>query len=276
MTLALPYARGQVLLDVSKVSLTLGGKQILRDVNLQIHDLTRPGVSTGQVVALLGPSGVGKTRLFRIMAGLDEPGQGTVRIGVKGEPVARGRVGVVFQNYPLFEHRTIQSNVVLAAERGGLKGGQARDRALHMLERLGLKEHGGKYPVQLSGGQRQRVAIAQQILCSKHFLLMDEPFSGLDPIATEQVCELIAEVAGLHEFNTIIVVTHNIEAGLEVADTVYLLGRDRQPDGSIIPGARLQMTIDMAARGLAWRKGIQSTPEFFNVMREIREKFYTL
>jgi len=276
MTMVQPHERGQVLLDVSKVSLTLGGKQILRDVNLQIQDMTRPGVATGQVVALLGPSGVGKTRLFRIMAGLDAPDTGTVRLGTTGEPVSRGHVGVVFQNYPLFEHRTIQSNVVLAAERGGLKGGQARDKALHMLERLGLKEHGRKYPVQLSGGQRQRVAIAQQILCSKHFLLMDEPFSGLDPIATEQVCELIAEVSGLHEFNTIIVVTHNIEAGLEVADTVYLLGRDRQPDGAIIPGARLQLTIDMAARGLAWRKGIQSTPEFFNVMREIREKFYTL
>ncbi len=276
MTLVQPYERGQVLLGVENVSLTLGGRLILGNVNLEIRDLIRPGSTTGQVVTLLGPSGVGKTRLFRILAGLDQPDEGVVRIGTTGEPVARGRVGVVFQHYPLFEHRSILGNVVLAAERGGLKGGQARDRALHMLERLGLKEHGRKYPAQLSGGQRQRVAIAQQILCSKHFLLMDEPFSGLDPIATEQVCELIAEVAGLHEFNTIIVVTHNIEAGLEVADTVYLLGRERNPDGSPVPGARIQMTIDMAARGLAWRKGIQATPEFFVVMKEIREKFYTL
>jgi polar amino acid transport system ATP-binding protein/sulfate transport system ATP-binding protein len=276
MTIVQAHARNEVLLKVANVSLTLGGRLILRDVNLEIRDLTRPGISTGQVVTLLGPSGVGKTRLFRIMAGLDEPDEGFVAIGPAGEPVTRGRVGVVFQHYPLFEHRSILGNTVLAAERGGLQGQAARDRALQLLERLGLKEHVRKYPAQLSGGQRQRVAIAQQILCSKHFLLMDEPFSGLDPIATEQVCELIAEVAGLHEFNTIIIVTHNIEAGLEVADTVHLLGRDRLANGAPAPGARIQMTIDMAARGLAWRKGIQSTPEFFEVMKEIREKFYTL
>jgi NitT/TauT family transport system ATP-binding protein len=271
-----PHERGDVLLQVANVSLTLGGRLILRNVNFEIHDLIRPGLSTGQVVALLGPSGVGKTRLFRIMAGLDEPDEGIVRIGPKGEPVSRGRVGVVFQNYPLFEHRTVHGNVVLAARRGGLPSKEADERALQTLERLGLKDQLRKYPVQLSGGQRQRVAIAQQILCSKHFLLMDEPFSGLDPIATEQVCEMIAEVAALHEFNTIVVSTHNIEAGLEVADTVYLLGRDRLDNGAPAPGAYVQATIDLIARGLAWRKGIQSTPQFFDVMKEIRERFYTL
>jgi polar amino acid transport system ATP-binding protein/sulfate transport system ATP-binding protein len=276
MMLIQPHERGEVLLKVANVSLTLGGRLILRDVSLEGRDLIRPGSATGRVGTVLGASGSGGSRLFRIMAGLDKPDEGIVLIGAAGEPVARGSVGVVFQHYPLFEHRSILGNVVLAARRGGLRGQEARDRALQILERLGLKEDTRKYPAQLSGGQRQRVAIAQQILCSKHFLLMDEPFSGLDPIATEQVCELIAEVAGLHEFNTIVVVTHNIDAGLEVADTVHLLGRDRLANGAPVPGARIQMTIDMIARGLAWRKGIQSTPEFFDVTREIREKFYTL
>jgi polar amino acid transport system ATP-binding protein/sulfate transport system ATP-binding protein len=182
-------------------------------------------------------------------------------------------VGVVAQHYPLFAHRTVQGNLMIAGRRGGLSGAQAREKARSLLARFGMEEHAGKYPVQLSGGQRQRVAIAQQFMCSEHFLLMDEPFSGLDLIAVARVSEFISEMAGSHELKTFIVVTHDINAALEVSDTIWLLGRDRDASGQIIPGARIQASYNLVERGLAWRRGISTTPEFQEVVREIREVF---
>ena len=183
-------------------------------------------------------------------------------IGEAGVPVQRGDGGVVAQSYPLFEHRTVLGNLLVAGRPGGpLRECRARKRAPALLKRFCLEDRAGQYPVQLSGGQQQRVAIAQQFMCSEHFLLMDEPFSGLDPIAVENVCRLVTEVANLHELNTIIVVTHDISAAIQVADTLWLLGRDRDAKGQIIPGARIQGTYNLIERGLAWRKGI-TTPEF--------------
>src|SRR5204863_6550371 len=211
-----------VILKTTDVSLALGGNVILRDLDLEIRDLYRPDCVTGQVVGLLGPSGIGKTRLFRVLAGIDQPDKGTVTIGPKNIPVQRGMVGVVAQNYPLFEHRTVAGNLELAARSAGLKRQEAAAKAYEYLKRFNLEERGGLYPCQLSGGQRQRVAIAQQFLCSEHFVLMDEPFSGLDLIAVEQVCKLLAEAANGDEMNTVIVVTHDIAAAVTVADTLWL------------------------------------------------------
>jgi polar amino acid transport system ATP-binding protein/sulfate transport system ATP-binding protein len=249
---------------------------ILRDLELEIRDIYRPGYITGQIVGLLGPSGIGKTRLFRILSGIDRPDTGQVLIGEKCRPVERGMVGVVAQNYPLFEHHTVAGNLELAARAAGLSRAQAREKAASYLQRFGLEDRGDLYPCQLSGGQRQRVAIAQQFLCSEHFVLMDEPFSGLDLIAVEQVCKMIAEVANSDELNTVIVVTHDIPAAVTVADTIWLLGRDRDEHGHIIPGARVKKTYNLAEMGLAWREGITETKEFSDVVREIRGMFPSL
>ncbi len=273
---ALPYELKDVVLDVSDVSLAIDGYPILRDVKFQVRDVVRPDVTQGQVIALLGPSGVGKTTLFRILAGLNPPDKGQVLIGPKQRPVEAGMVGVVFQHYRLFEHRTVMGNLLLAAQLSGCRGEEKQKRAKEMLERFGLFEFAKRYPVQLSGGQRQRVAIAQQFLCSQHLLLMDEPFSGLDPIAVDNVCRLVSEVANLDELNTIFIVTHNIEAGLQVADTVLLLGRDRDPSGKIIPGARVQRTYDLMKMGLTWREGVDRQPEFLELAREVRGRFREL
>jgi polar amino acid transport system ATP-binding protein/sulfate transport system ATP-binding protein len=199
-----------------------------------------------------------------------------VLIGEKGVPVERGMVGVVAQQYPLFPHRTVLGNLMVAGRQAGLTSDAAREKALGFLRRFKMEDRGGLYPTQLSGGQRQRVAIAQQFMCSEHFLLMDEPFSGLDPIAVDSVSSLIQEVANLHELNTIVVVTHDIPAAIEVADTLLLMGRDRDADGKIIPGARIQTVYNLVERGLAYRKGITSSPEFMELMREILERFPTL
>jgi NitT/TauT family transport system ATP-binding protein len=273
MAATFDYEYGDTILKVENVDLSYADNRVLRDVNLEVKDIRRPGRVTGQVVALLGPSGIGKTCFFRILAGLDPPTSGRVLIGTPPTPVERGAVGVVAQKYPLFQHRTVLGNLIVAGHQGGLSGPEAREKARGYLQRFGLETAGDRYPCQLSGGQQQRVAIAQQFMCSEHLLLMDEPFSGLDPNAIDKVSELITEVAGLHELNTIIVVTHDISAAIEVADTIWLMGRDRDASGRIIPGARIQGTYNLIERGLAWRKGINTTPEFMDLLREILARF---
>ncbi|MFL6203576.1 MAG: ABC transporter ATP-binding protein [Thermoanaerobaculia bacterium] len=274
--MAFEYTHGATLLKAENVNVTLGGCPILRDLNLDVKDIRRPGAIAGQVVGLLGPSGVGKTTLFRVLAGLDRPDTGRVLIGEQGVPVQRGMVGVVAQNYPLFMHRTVMGNLVVAGNRSGLSRKTAVEKAQGLLERFGMLDQAGLYPAQLSGGQKQRAAIAQQFMCSEHFLLLDEPFSGLDPMAIDRVAELLNEVACLHELNTIVVVTHDIGAALEVADTIWLMGRDRDPQGNIIPGAKIKESYNLIERGLAWRDGIATEPAFLELLREIRGKFPSL
>lgn len=264
---------GETILKIQNVNVAYDGRPILRDLNAEIRNITRPDCLQGQVVALLAPSGMGKTTLFRILAGLEMPHSGQVLVEEKGVPVQRGMVGVVAQDYPLFEHRTVSGNLILAARMAGASAADASSRATELLKRFGLQDHGSKYPSQLSGGQRQRVAIAQQVLCSDHFLLMDEPFSGLDLLAIDAVIRLIGEIAVGDELKTIIIVTHDIGAAIEVADTIWLLGRDRDDRGNAIPGARIQKIYNLIERGLAWREKVSTTPEFFDVMAEIRQAF---
>ncbi|HEX8674076.1 MAG TPA: ABC transporter ATP-binding protein [Longimicrobium sp.] len=270
------YERRGILLDIQGVNFVRNGVPILRDLSAQIRDVVRPGMSQGQIVGLLGPSGVGKTTLFKILAGLVDPDEGTVRIGEAGVPANPGLVGVVTQNYVLFEHRTVLGNLLIAGKQAGMSSADAKSQAMDYLERFELTAHAEKYPMQLSGGQRQRVAIAQQLLCSEHYLVMDEPFSGLDVIAQEKVQELLVEVSKRHEENTIILVTHDVTAAVAVCDTIWLMGRDREPGGAIIPGARIVEVIDLIERDLAWHPDIRTRPGFHTLVDEIKARFHTL
>jgi polar amino acid transport system ATP-binding protein/sulfate transport system ATP-binding protein len=265
-----------VILKLDKVTVLRGGTLVLRDLDMEIRDLVRPGMTQGQIVGLLGPSGVGKTTLFRALAGLDRPDAGTILLGTEGKPVERGMVGVVAQNYPLFMHRTVMGNLLVAGKQERLGGAENRARAENALKRFGLEDQAKKYPAQLSGGQRQRVAIAQQFMCSEHFLLMDEPFSGLDLLAVENVIRFIRDMSELDELKTFILVTHDVSAALQVCDTILLLGRDHDAQGNILPGARIQASYDLVARGLAWRDDISHTQEFLDLRREIRDRFASL
>jgi NitT/TauT family transport system ATP-binding protein len=276
MSTDLEYSRGGVLLELRNVSVTRGGVPVLRDLNAQVQDLVRPGMQQGQIVGLLGPSGVGKTTMFHVLAGLLKPDTGTVTVGDKALPAAPGLVGVVAQNYVLFEHRTVLGNLVIAARQAGMSAAAAREASMKYLERFGLAAHADKYPLQLSGGQRQRIAIAQQLLCSELYLVMDEPFSGLDVIQQENVQKLILEVSQTHEHNTIIVVTHDVSAAVAVADTIWLMGRDRDAAGNVIPGARIIETIDLIECGLAWQPDIRSRPGYIELVNRIKERFHTL
>ena len=267
------YDIKECLLKADKVCLTLGGRQILRDVDFEIRNIVRPGMNQGQVVGLLGPSGMGKTQLFRIMAGLNKPDSGQVLLGEKAVPVRAGVVGVVAQHYPLLHHRTILSNMTVAGKRAGMSGADADKESKQLLQNFGLSEHAEKYPVQLSGGQRQRVAIAQQFMCSNQLMLMDEPFSGLDPLALKTMCTFIEDMAQTDDLKTFVIVTHDIASAVEVCDTLLVLGRDRNEAGEFIPGARIQKTIDLIAGGLAWHDGISRTPEFSAAVNEIKDLF---
>ena len=266
----------ETLLKIDHVGLSYEDKVILRDVNAEIRDIVREGHTQGQVVGFLGPSGIGKTQLFRIIAGLNHPTSGQVLVNSTLTPVKAGMVGVVAQNYPLFENRTIFSNLMVAANQMEKSHDKAHEKVTKYLQRLDMVDQAQLYPAQISGGQRQRIAIAQQLLCSEHFLLMDEPFSGLDLVMEAKVCELINEIACLDELNTIIVVTHDVTAAATVADHLWLMGRDRDAAGNILPGARIQETYDLIERDLCWRPGITNSPGFLEFVREVKERFQTL
>jgi ABC-type nitrate/sulfonate/bicarbonate transport system ATPase subunit len=266
------YEIHERLLTVDNISLEIGGRQILRDVNLHVDNIVRPEMNQGQVVAVLGPSGIGKTQLFRCMAGLQKPTKGQVLLNEVKQPVKAGDVGVVFQSYPLLNHRTVWANLKLAADNAGTPVTQITE----LLQRFGLLEKRDLYPMQLSGGQRQRVSIIQQLLCSTYFMLMDEPFSGLDVLMKQKMVDLILEVSISHELNTIIVTTHDIDTAIMIADTIWILGHQYDDKGVQLPGATLIKTVDLVERGLAWNKDVKKHPNFRPTNDELTAIFDTL
>jgi len=270
------YTRTETnLLTIEDVSLSFGDKLILRDVNARITNVTREGVgATGQVICFLGPSGIGKTQLSRIIAGLQVPSGGVVKL-LGGTPTARGSVCMVPQHYPLFEFTTVSQNLVIAGKQAGLNSREINLKASEYIHLFGLKEYLGMYPKQLSGGTRQRVAITRQLMCASHYLIMDEPFSGLDPIMKRAATDAIVKVSGLHDYNTIIIVTHDVTEGLSVADTVWLMGYDKI-DGVAQPGARLVEEIDLAKMDLSWRPDITHDRQFLDLVTDVKDKFQGL
>lgn len=305
------YEKTDVILKVENVGLSFDDKVILRDVNLEVKDIRRTGVQQGQVIGLFGPSGMGKTKLFEIITGHLKPSTGNVLVGVEQKPVEIGQIGLVMQKYPLFRHRTVYGNLKRATRRKfgmldeyteigrellakvrktqtvreTLEGAAAykfksrhevRERIDGLLNKFNLLDKKDLYPAQLSGGQRQRVAIAQQLLSSEHFLFLDEPFSGLDIKMVKQVSNLIRELSLMDELNTIIIVSHDIDVTCALADTVWIMGRDRDAEGNPIPGAYIKHTKDLAERGLAWQPGIEHTPAFAELMLEIENDFTLL
>jgi NitT/TauT family transport system ATP-binding protein len=243
---------------------------VLKDFSLHIRDIK----DKPQVVSLLGPSGAGKTTALRIIAGLDKPTEGCVMLSEgEGQPLREvrvGDVGVVFQRYPLFDDLNVLNNLVVPALRAGMPKQEARDKALRLLDDFDMVKQGLAWPLQLSGGQRQRVAILQQLMQDRHFIILDEPFSGLDPVNITTVIELIARTANQHSRNTFVIVTHDVTSALIVSDTVYLLGRERDAKGNPVPGARVMKQYDLIAEGLAYQPHIEDLPRFSEIRKEIK------
>jgi polar amino acid transport system permease protein len=222
---------GEVVLKVDKITKSYGKTQVLKEVDLEIH--------RGEVVVIIGPSGSGKTTLVRTLNGLELIDGGEVtyhgdRVGyrsVRGryEPAPDGvaakqrrEIGMVFQQFNLFPHKTALENVIYApVTLGKLNRRDSEGKGLELLSRVGLEEHSNMYPYQLSGGQQQRVAIARALAVDPEVVLFDEPTSALDPELVDEVLEVMAKLAegGL----TMVIVTHEMRFAEQAADWVVFM-----------------------------------------------------
>lgn len=258
------YYYGDTILKLENISMQFDDKLIIKDINLEIKDILRPNKVTGQIYALAGKSGIGKSVLFNIIAGLLKPTTGNVFVENNTRNVNVGDIGVVSQFYPLFEHRTIKSNLDLVTVK------DKKDEMMFYLEKFKMLDHLNKYPCQLSGGQRQRISIIQQLLCSDYFILMDEPFSGLDPLMVDECCNLIYDISQLNDKNTFIIISHDIRAVLSISDIVWLIGWDYDENGNPLPGSTIKYQENLMDLGFTWRKDINQDPEFNNYVASVR------
>jgi iron(III) transport system ATP-binding protein len=185
----------------------------------------------GKVLALLGPSGSGKSTILRLIAGLEPVDSGEIRIGDerasapnRTTPTEQRRIGMVFQDYSLFPHLTAGANVSFGLDK--LSRAEREAQALHWLDRVGLKHRAQSYPHELSGGEQQRVALARALAPKPRAILLDEPFSGLDPVQRAELRD--ATLATLAEARTTtLFVTHDAEDALQVADRLAILKAGR-------------------------------------------------
>lgn len=265
------YSLAETLIKLENISLQFGDFLCLRDINLEIKDIISSTETLGQVITLLGKSGVGKTQLFKILSGLQKPTTGTVLIGKEQKAVEPGIVGMVLQTYPLFKHRTLESNLNLVSN--------DKEKVKAYMEDFDIYQHRKKYPKDLSGGQKQRTAVVQQLLTSEHFVLLDEPFSGLDPVATEKLCKMINKIANQDEQNTIIISSHILEPSLAISDMALILGHEYKDVEGVrtkVEGATILYQEDLAAQGLAWNPDIRKDKKFIDLVETIRATFQTL
>lgn len=272
---------------------------ILRDVNFAVPNIRREsaGVTQGQVWSILGLSGRGKTTLGRILAALDKPTTGEVLLNDTKVPVRPGEVGFVFQDFIAFDDLTVRGNLMYAAYQGlhrehaedrslgsslrrlrswYFRRGEISERALQYVGEFSLEKELSQYPHQLSGGQRQRLAILMQVLCSSRFIVLDEPFSGQDPLNRLAGCELVKKVALLDEEQTLFVITHDVDCAVYVSDTLLPLGYEKDPDtGKFKPGATTYQPYSLAERGLAWQDpSLLRDPRFMGLVQEIKYDWY--
>lgn len=258
------YTKEEVLVEAKHIFLNYGDKSVLRDVNFTIKNIVRPGMSQGQVVSLLGRSGIGKTQLFRIMAGLQKPVSGEIIIH-GNKPVQAGDMGVVFQHYYLFEWKTVYQSLQMATRQNPALKGNEKEAIEKWAVAFEITDSLHKYPQQLSGGQRQRASIMQQLLKGSDFLLFDEPFSGLDVCVLDKVVDMLLQVSVSDEHKTLIIVSHDIETSVAISDTVFILGRE---EGQ--PGATVKQEIDLLERGLAWQPDVRRQKAFVDTLDEIK------
>jgi ABC-type nitrate/sulfonate/bicarbonate transport system ATPase subunit len=258
------FTKEEVVLQAKNINLSYDGKCILRDINFEIKNIIRPGVKQGQVISLIGRSGIGKTQLFKVLSGLQQPTSGEVLIH-ENKKVKPGDMGVIFQNYYLFEWRTVQASLMLAARENPLLAGKEKEAIAQHAGEFHLAEHLHKYPQQLSGGQRQRASIIQQLLKGSDFLLLDEPFSGLDVLVLDKVVDLLLQVSLSDELKTLIIVSHDIGTSVAISDTVFILGCEKGKEGATIVNE-----IDLIERELAWEKNIKTKKAFADTIEEIK------
>jgi glutamate transport system ATP-binding protein len=218
------------LIELDAVNKWFGSLHVLRDINLT--------VDRGEVVVVIGPSGSGKSTLCRAINRLETINSGTIRfdgqpLPEEGKALAklRSEVGMVFQSFNLFSHLTILDNVTLGPVKVRAESKQvARDRAMSLLERVGIADQSSKHPAQLSGGQQQRAAIARALAMQPKAMLFDEPTSALDPEMVGEVLDVMTSLAA--DGMTMIVVTHEMGFARHAARRVVFMA-----DGELVEQA---------------------------------------
>ena len=218
---------GAPLVVLDHVDKWYGDLHVLQDINLSI--------AAGEVVVVIGPSGSGKSTLCRTINRLEPIDKGTISLDGKPLPeegkelaALRAEVGMVFQSFNLFAHKTILENVTLGPIKvRGMKKAEAEARARELLERVGVAHQAEKYPAQLSGGQQQRVAIARALAMEPKVMLFDEPTSALDPEMIKEVLDVMVDLA--ERGMTMVVVTHEMGFARTAADRVVFMA-----DGAVV------------------------------------------
>ncbi len=211
----------QVSIELKNISKRFGRTVALDDVSFSVGD--------GELVALLGPSGGGKTTVLRLIAGLDIPDGGSILIG--GEPVnhlpaARRNIGFVFQNYALFKNMTVFKNIAFGLKIKKWDAARIQARVTELINRLELEKLEKRYPHELSGGQRQRVAIARALAAQSAVLLLDEPFGAVDAQIRQELRQWLVRLHQELKLTTIFV-THDQEEAMEVADRIVIFSKGR-------------------------------------------------
>jgi polar amino acid transport system ATP-binding protein len=258
------YTESHALIEVRNVDYKIGQKLILRDIGtdrmpFSIKDVKREGKVQGQIVAVVGRSGRGKSTFFKLLAGLTQPTKGTITIpqnftDTSMIPVQEGDVGFVQQFYPLSRNQNLVQMLEDAAKQGKYGGEERKEIIDKYLNDWGLSEQKFHSTKQLSGGQRQRVAIIEQLLCSHYFIILDEPFSGLDVKNIEDVKNSLYKINQGHDINTVIFSTHNIEIAVEIADSIYVIGYEMGSGESMLEGGTILSHFDLKQMGLAWQQ----------------------
>ena len=219
-------------------------------------------IARGEFVAIVGPSGCGKSTLMRLVAGLLLPTAGEISVFGRRVDAPVTEVGIVFQSPILLDGRDVLANVLFQVEIRGLRAADSRERALALLQQVGLTEFANRYPHELSGGMRQRTAIARGLLHDPPLLMMDEPFGALDALTREQM-RLDLERIWLDAKKTVLFITHSIDEAVLLADRVVVM--------SPRPG-RIERILEIdipRPRGLAGRKH----PRFLEAVDEVTQIF---